>query len=107
MKLRSSSISLIAAVSLILISTAWAQDQGREFHWSGKLAADKLVEIKNVNGDIEAESAAGDEIQVTAEKSGPNADQVKIEVVPSSEGVTICTIYPGGAFGGSRSVRIG
>lgn len=101
MKLRSSSISLIAAVSLILISTAWAQDQGREFHWSGKLAADKLVEIKNVNGDIEAESAAGDEIQVTAEKSGPNADQVKIEVVPSSEGVTICTIYPGGAFGGS------
>jgi Putative adhesin len=100
MKLRSR-ISLFTAASLILISTAWGQDNGREFHWSGKLAADKLVEIKNVNGDIDAEGSSTDEVQVTAEKSGPNAEQVKIEVVPSSEGVTICTMYAGGIFGGS------
>lgn len=101
MKIPCSRIALLTSLSVILLSTAWAQDDGREFHWSGKLAPDQLVEIKNVNGDIQADTSSGDEVQVTAEKSGPNADKVKIEVVPSSAGVTICTIYPSSIFGGS------
>ncbi|HYL13477.1 MAG TPA: DUF4097 family beta strand repeat-containing protein [Terriglobales bacterium] len=96
-----SRLALLISLALMLATAAYAQDQGREFHWSGKLAPDKVVEIKNVNGSIEAEAASGDEIQITAEKIGPRADEVKIEVVPSSEGVTICTIYPDGALGGS------
>lgn len=103
MKFRSARIALLTIASLILISAGWAQDEGREFHWSGKLAPDKVVEIKNVNGDIEAEASNSDEIQVSAVKSGPDADQVKIQVVPSSEGVTICTIYPGGSTGPCES----
>ncbi|HSB75449.1 MAG TPA: DUF4097 family beta strand repeat-containing protein [Terriglobales bacterium] len=74
---------------------AWAQDQGREFHWKGKLAADQVVEIKDVNGTIEADTAAGDEVEITAHKSGPRAEEVQVKVVPSSQGVTICAIYPG------------
>ncbi len=98
MKLRACHRTLPPCFGLFLLASfAWAQDQGREFHWKGKLAADQVVEIKNVNGDIEAEVASGDEIEVTAEKSGPRADDVKIEVVPSSEGVTICAIYPRGS----------
>jgi hypothetical protein len=89
------------AVLVLLTTAAWAQDQGLVFHWSGRLAADKMVEIKNVNGNIDAEAATGDEIQVTAEKSGRDADKVKIEVVPFADGVTICAIYPPGIFGGS------
>jgi DUF4097 and DUF4098 domain-containing protein YvlB len=80
---------------------AWAQDQGREFHWKGKLTADQVVEIKDVNGKIEASTTAGDEVEVTAVKSGPRAEEVQIKVVPSGNGVTICAIYP--AFG-SREV---
>src|SRR5215467_194463 len=95
------SISLIVVVLLGLTSVLWSQDQGREFHWTGKLAADKVVEIKNVNGSIEAAPASGDEIEVNADKSGPKADQVKIEVVQSGEGVTICAVYPSSFFGGS------
>ncbi len=86
---------------LLLSAAAWAQDQGSVFHWNGKLAADKILEIKNVNGNIDAETTAGDEIQVTAEKSGRDADKVKIEVVPFADGVTVCAIYPPGIFGGS------
>src|SRR5581483_5307995 len=63
----------------------------------------QLVEIKNISGKIDAGGVAGDQIVVTAEKSGPKADQVKIEVVPSSSGVTICAIYPSSVFGGSMS----
>src|SRR5579862_816995 len=70
-------------VVLVLLSTAaWAQDQGPVFRWSGKLAADKVVSIKNVNGNVDAQTIAGDQIQVTAEKSGRDSDQVRIEVVP-------------------------
>jgi len=89
-----SRLLLLVSLALTLASAAYAQGEGREFRWSGKLAPDQVVEIKNVNGTIEAEAANGDEIQVTAEKIGPRAEEVKIEVVPSSEGVTICAIYP-------------
>lgn len=90
---------LLATLALTLISAmAWAQDQqdrGREFHWKGKLAAENVVVIKNVNGNIDAEPATGNEVEVTAEKSGPEADSVKIEVSQLPDGVMICAIYPG------------
>ncbi len=82
-------------IVLLLGAVAWAQDQGGEFHWRGKLAADQLVTIRNINGDIDATATDTSEVDVTADKSGPNADQIRIEVVPGDEGVTICAMYPG------------
>jgi DUF4097 and DUF4098 domain-containing protein YvlB len=105
MNLRISQRILILAATTLLVSAAWAQDQGREFHWRGKLTSQQLLEIKNINGDIDTKSTTGDEAQVTAEKSGPQADQVRIEVVPSSEGVTICAVYPSSIFSGESSGR--
>jgi cytoskeletal protein CcmA (bactofilin family) len=86
--------TLLLPAVFLLATFAIAQDNGREFHWSGKLADNNIVEIKNINGWIEAGPATGDQVEVSAEKSGPDADQVKIQVVPSSDGVTICAIYP-------------
>src|SRR5262249_21868377 len=71
----------------------WAQSD-RDFHWSGKLSPDQVVEIKGINGTIEADAANGDTVEVTAEKSGPDADAVQVVAVPHGEGVTICAIYP-------------
>jgi len=88
---------------LTLSVALWAQDQGRPFHWNGKLSADQIVEVKNINGTIEAQGGSGDEVEVTAEKSGPKADQVEIKVVPNKDGVTVCAIYPTSYFGGSSS----
>ncbi|HVO60536.1 MAG TPA: DUF4097 family beta strand repeat-containing protein, partial [Terriglobales bacterium] len=87
--------STVITIAVLLSTAAWAQDQGREFHWRGKLATDQLLTIKNINGDIDANASDAGEVQVTAVKSGPNADQIRIEVVPGSEGVTICAVYPG------------
>lgn len=104
MKRVATRISFLLLLSLVLLAeTVWAQDPDRVFHWSGKLAPDKSLEIKDVNGTIRAEATSGEEVQVTAEKSGTRADEVKIQVVPSSEGVTICATYPSGIFGGSSS----
>jgi len=98
-------------LSLIFVGIlSQAQDQGSEFQWKGKVPAEGVIEIKNVNGNIEADLASGDEVEVTAEKSGPHADLVKIEVVQRADGVTICAVYPGwfsSHCGNWHSVNIG
>jgi hypothetical protein len=78
----------------LVAAPAAAQD----FHWTGHLAAGKRLEIKGVNGSIRAMAATGDEIDVSARKTSRRSDpdEVKIEVVPSDEGVTICAVYPTG-----------
>jgi DUF4097 and DUF4098 domain-containing protein YvlB len=76
------------------------QDQGteagNEFHWSGKLAPDQVVMIKDINGDIDATgNSDSDQVEVTAVKSGRGAEDVKIHVVKLNDGVEICAVYPG------------
>jgi hypothetical protein len=94
MNIRSCRLACLPLLALFA-NIAWGQDQGRVFHWSGKLAADQLVQVKGVNGNIDAEAGSSDQIEVTAEKSGPDADRVKIQVVSSGDGVVICSVYPG------------
>jgi len=67
-----------------------------EFRWSGRVAPGKSVEIKGLSGDISAEPAAGNEIEVVANKTARRSDSaaVKIQVVEHAGGVTICAIYP-------------
>jgi len=93
MRFHRARVLMVPAVLLLAAFTV-AQDTAHEFHWSGKLADNNVVEIKNINGWIDAEATGGDQVEVSAEKIGPEADQVKIQVVPSSDGVTICAIYP-------------
>jgi Putative adhesin len=85
-------IMTVAALSLAALSTATAQD----FNWRGRIAAGKRLEVKGVNGDVRAVLASGAEAVVNARKHGRRSDpdEVKIEVVQSDEGVTICAVYP-------------
>jgi DUF4097 and DUF4098 domain-containing protein YvlB len=85
-------IPAMVATALLLAAPASAQD----FHWTGRLAAGKRLEIKGVNGSIRTVAATGGEIDVSARKTARRSDpdEVKIEVVPSDEGVTICAVYP-------------
>ena len=66
-----------------------------EMRWHGWVPTGQLVEINNVHGNVRAEAAAGDEIEVIALKEGTDdpAD-VSIEVVEHKWGVTICAVYP-------------
>ncbi len=89
----------IAPLTLALLAgvaaSAQVQAEG-EFHWTGRLAAGKRLEIKGVSGDVHATAATGDQIEVTATKHARRSDpeSVEIKVVPSDEGVTICAVYP-------------
>jgi hypothetical protein len=70
-----------------------AEDQ---FRWTGRVAQGKSIEVKGINGNINAEPASGDQLEVTAIKTGRRSDpaQVKIKVVEHAGGVTICAVYP-------------
>lgn len=70
--------------------------QGEPFHWNGRLAAGKTLEIHGINGAIEATLASGREATVDARKSGRKSDpdEVKIEVVERDDGILICARYP-------------
>jgi hypothetical protein len=100
---RRSRLLLILAIVLGLGSLSRAQQQGDTFHWSGKLAANQVLQIKNINGGIDADGTTGGTIDVSAVKSGRDRDQVRIEVVQTGDSVTICAVYPGGSCNGDGS----
>lgn len=66
-----------------------------EMRWQGWAPAGQAVEINNVHGNVRAEQASSDEIEVIALKRGPgDPDRVSIQVVEHKGGVTICAEYP-------------
>ncbi|MBC7933486.1 MAG: DUF4097 family beta strand repeat protein [Rubrivivax sp.] len=75
---------------------AAAATEQKEFRWNGAVAVGREIEIKGVNGSVEAEPASGNEVEVVAVKRArrSNPDDVRIEVIQHAEGVTICAVYP-------------
>lgn len=85
--------SVLLGLSLLLgASPASAQD----FQWHGRLGAGQTIEIKGINGDIQATPSSSGEVEVAAAKTArrSNPADVRIEVVPHAGGVTICAVYP-------------
>ena len=70
--------------------------QGSEFHWDKALRAGQTIEIKGINGSVEATRSNGRRVEVLAVKTSQRGDvsSVKIEAVEHSGGVTICSVYP-------------
>ncbi|MGI9626885.1 MAG: DUF4097 family beta strand repeat-containing protein [Longimicrobiales bacterium] len=72
-----------------------SRDYGtQDFEWDGELSPGDVLEVKGVNGSVEAGLASGSLARVEAEKDGRDAEEVRIEVIEHSGGVTICAIYP-------------
>ena len=96
---RIASLAAVAAVLALAASASLARDDGRKhesWSWNGTLDHGTL-EINGVNGEIVAEPGTGNQVEVTADKSGRRSDpsEVKIQVVKDSDGITICAVYPG------------
>ena len=68
----------------------------RDWSWKGRVERGDFIEIKGVNGDVHAERASGNEVEVEAELRGRRSspDDVEIQVVEHAGGVTICAVYP-------------
>jgi hypothetical protein len=94
--MRAHRVELVGAALLALALAVPAGAAEEKFDWSGTVASGKAVEIKGINGGIEASGSSGREVVVTAVKKGRHSDpaSVRIEVVEHPGGVTICAVYP-------------
>ena len=71
--------------------------QGDDFEWRGRVDRGQTVIIAGVNGRDEAMEVSGTEVEVRAikrEGRRGDPDDVRIEVIEHSGGVTICAVYP-------------
>ena len=68
------------------------------FHWTGKVPAGQLIEIRGINGSIHAEPAPSDSdsVDVIASKNGKTIDpaEIDVKVIEHDGGVTVCAVYP-------------
>lgn len=69
-----------------------AQD---DFRWSGRLARGQEIEIRGIVGDVSAQPASGDQVEVVGRFTGDDGDQLRVEVEETRDGAVICVIYPG------------
>ena len=109
MRLRALAVPTALAVSLAAPASAgegyWASifadvfhgpARTSEFRWDGRLAPGKTLEIKGVNGSIQASGGSGDQVEVVATRRGRRNDPegVRIETVEHAGGITVCAVYP-------------
>ena len=94
--MRTASRLALATILLYVCGAGVANAQSPDFHWRGAIAQGSAIEVKGVNGDVFAEPAGGNEVEVVAEKKWrrSNPEDVRIEVVQHADGVTICAVYP-------------
>jgi hypothetical protein len=91
--------ALLALASLVAVASPTTRTNlmniQEETRWHGWIPSGQVVEVNNIRGNIRAEPASGDEIEVVAIKRGfSDPSQVNIEVVEHKGGVTICAVYP-------------
>src|SRR5213594_1455785 len=72
-------------------------DTAAVWTWTGKVAPQQSVWLKNVNGDVAVEPAVGDSVAVVVKKSGRRSQLrgVRLVAVPG-DGVTICALWQSG-----------
>jgi hypothetical protein len=64
--------------------------------YRAKLAPKQWLWIRNANGSVRVEPAAGDSVEITAVKSYGRSDPhtVRLEAVPFEDGVAVCAVWP-------------
>lgn len=92
---RAALVTVVAALGFTLLGAATCESQ-ETWNWRGRVAPGRAIEVKGVNGAITGELGSGDEVRVTASKSGRRSDpsEVEIVVLEHGGGVTICAVYP-------------
>jgi putative adhesin len=67
-----------------------------DVRWQGRVPAGSAIEIKGVNGSIQATGSSGDEVEVVATRRGRRSDPEKVQIrtLEHAGGITVCALYP-------------
>lgn len=74
---------------------ARARGAQEDFRWNGRLSRGQEIEIRGIVGDVAAQPASGDQVEVVGRFTGDDAERLRVEVEQEGDGVVICVIYPG------------
>ena len=83
-----------------VLTPSWLAVSGEQtsspYQWRGTVVHGGTIEIKGVNGSVNATAATGAEVEVSATLRGrrSNPADVRIDVVQHGGGITICAVYP-------------
>jgi hypothetical protein len=66
-----------------------------EFRYQKALTAPTRLEVKDVNGMVTVEPAAGDVLEVVAVKSGRDATRVQVVAREEGGAILLCALWPG------------
>lgn len=82
-------LSLACAVSLA------AQQQQPDFRWEKALAAGSTVVLHNLNGDVSVTPSTTGKVEIVGVKRGSRRyfEDVTLEVVETSRGITVCSMF--------------
>lgn len=91
-----SRIAFVGALAAAAHAAPASAQKSEDFTWNRAMPAGRTIEIKGVNGAIKAVTSSGTEVRVRAEKRSKksNVNEVRLEVLESPNGVTICAVYP-------------
>ena len=67
-----------------------------DFNWRGQIASGQTLEVRGVNGEINATVSGSGDAEVRAVKSANRSDPslVHVDVVPHAGGILVCAVYP-------------
>jgi putative adhesin len=85
--------------AVVLVSGASLAFAQNDFNWRGQIASGQTLEVRGVNGEVNASVSGSGDAEVHATKSANRSDpaSVRIVVVPHSGGVLVCAVYPSSA----------
>jgi len=85
------------AIVILIPPVVWADTSTRQskeaFSWKGKAPG---LFLRDLNGSIQVEGSTGAEIEITGTMSwkDSNPADIRFEVKPGSQGVTVCALWP-------------
>jgi len=88
----------LAALSVAVLAAPMSAQvtAGDEFTWSVRVPAGQWLHLRNINGDVTVDRAAGAEVEVVATKRARrngDASRVRIEASKIAEGALVCAVW--------------
>jgi cytoskeletal protein CcmA (bactofilin family) len=75
------------------------RQRAEPWHYTADLAPQRTLWLRNINGSIAVDSAEGNKLEITAERTFKHSsvDSVQILTSTSEHGLTVCAMWPGRA----------
>lgn len=94
--MRTTTIARRCALALLVAAPVSAQQpQQPDFRWEKALPAGSTVHLANLNGDVSVAPSTTGKVEVVGVKRGSRRyfDEVTLEVVETSRGITVCSMF--------------